>query len=110
MGAGPLRKRVIFQREVRTDDGAGGVTVAWTPWLTVWGQYVPERGREAVEAGRLNSAMLGTLRVRSSSQSRAIDATYTVVIDDLQHQVRTISNPDQNNKYLEMTVERGVAV
>lgn len=109
MGAGQLRKRVTFEREQRSADGAGGAAVKWVPELTVWGGLITERGRERLEAGRLESANTAILKVRSSSAARCIDASYRAQIDGVSYQVRSIDNPDQRNKYLEMVVERGVA-
>jgi SPP1 family predicted phage head-tail adaptor len=110
MPAGPLRKRVTFEREMRTEDAGGGAAVAWGDPLTVWGQFQPERGAERLSSGRLESALAGVLRIRSSDAARQITADQRVTIDGIAHQIRSIANPDQRNRMIEMTVERGVAV
>lgn len=109
MPAGRLRKRVTFQEAVQAADGGGGGATTWRNIVTVWGGLQEDRGRERVEAGRLESAMAGILTVRSSSDTREISAANRVLIDGAPYQVRTIGNPDQRNKFLELIVERGVA-
>lgn len=109
MAAGPLRDRVTFQREVRTTDAGGGAATIWQNDLTVWGGFRPERGRERLEAGRLESAVAGVLRVRSSTDTGAITAANRVLIRGEQYQIRTADNPDRKNQYIEFVVERGVA-
>lgn len=94
---------------MRTPDGAGGFSVAWSTALTVWGYLRPERGRERLEAGRLESATMAVLRIRSSAAARAIDASYRAVVDGVHYQIRAIVNPDQRDEYIEMTLEEGVA-
>lgn len=109
MPAGRRRKRVTFQEAFETPDGGGGNATSWRNTVTVWGGLREERGRERVEAGRLESAMAGTLTVLSSSDTRQIGAANRVLIDGIAYQIRSIGNPDQKNKELEMVVERGVA-
>lgn len=105
MRAGRLRKRVTFQSESRSSDGGGGSAITWGNDLEVYGEFAPQKGREQLEAGRLEAALAGILRVRSSSETRAIDETWTVVIGSDRYQIRSIINPDQKNDMLEMTVE-----
>lgn len=107
--AGALNKRVIFQLATEVADGGGGNALTWADALTVWGQFLPERGRERLEAGRLEASVAGLLRVRSSAASRAVTERYRVQIDSVPYQIRSISNPDQRNVMLEMLVERGGA-
>jgi SPP1 family predicted phage head-tail adaptor len=106
-GAGALDKRVTFQTPGKTPDGQGGNVVGWANVLTVWGEFVPERGAERLEAGRLQEAAAGILRIRSSSASRAIGPSHRVLIAGIAHQVRSIADPD--NQFRELVVERGVA-
>lgn len=110
MAAGPLRDRIAFKSRVRTADGAGGASEAWVTQFTVWGSFTPQRGREQMEAGRLESSVAGTMRVRSSSQTRLIDATWIAVLDGADYNVRWVTNPDRHARFLEIAVERGVAV
>lgn len=111
MSIGQLRKRVYFSRlKARVEDGGGGSPKTWTPALTVWGQLSPERGREVLAAGRLESSAGAVLKIRSSTAARAIDATYKATIDGVDHQVRAISNPDGRNRFLEIVLESGVAI
>lgn len=109
MAAGRLNKRVTFQEETRTSDGGGGAAVAWQDVLTCWGGYSPDRGREKLEAGRLETSAAGILKVRSSIASRALGASNRVLIDGAAHQIRSVSNPDQHKRFLEFVVELGVA-
>lgn len=109
-GGGQLRSLVQFDRLTANDDGAGGGGNIWTGLLTTRGQLLPERGREALAAGRLQSASMGVLKLRSSSASRAVTEADTAVIDGVRHQIRAITNPDQHNRWLEMVVEKGVAL
>jgi SPP1 family predicted phage head-tail adaptor len=109
MTAGRLNKRVTFQQQVRTPDGGGGAALTWGNDIEVWGGFAPERGQERLEAGRLEAALAGVLKVRYSSEIAAVDASWSVTIDGERHQIRSISNPDQKTRIVEMTVERGVA-
>jgi SPP1 family predicted phage head-tail adaptor len=109
-GAGRLNKRVTFQREVRIPDGGGGADRVWSDYFSCDGAYSPERGREKIEAGRLESSSAGILVVRSSSETRIVDEAYRVIIDGIAHQIRAIGNPDQHDRFLEFVVERGVAI
>lgn len=46
MPAGAFDRRVTFQNPVQTEDGMGGYTVVWSPFLTTWAHIEPWRGRE----------------------------------------------------------------
>lgn len=109
MGAGQLRKRLYFERSKRTDDGGGGAAITWLPAWACWGSIAPERGREALAAGRLESSNAAIIRIRSSAAAREVDASYRVKDGDDVYDIRSIINPDQRGKYLEMTAEKGVA-
>lgn len=112
MRAGRLIKRVTFQREAATDDDGGGQAVSWgniTGLVRISATFMPERGRERIEAGRLEAAIAGVLQIRSFTLSRTVTEKDRVLIDDIPHQIRAIVNPDQRNEMLDMTVERGVA-
>lgn len=107
MPAGGMRSRVAFERIVTVPDGAGGQSAGWGVVYRCRGQYRPERGRERIEAGRMEAAMAGVLRVRSCSQARDLTESDRVLIDGIVFQIRAISNPDGRNKHLELSVERG---
>lgn len=109
MNAGQLFDRIAFRSPVYDNDGQGGGSVVWTPEFTVWGAFMPKRGREQLEAGRLESAVEGVVKVRSSSQSKTIKPDWICVIDGVDYNIRSITNPDRRNRFLELVVERGVA-
>ncbi len=110
MSIGQLRDRVAFHRLDSTADDYGNVSSGYsaTAFLTVWGGFKPERGRERLEAGRLEASHAGVLTVRSSSDTRGVTEADQVRIDGVAYQIRTIANPDRRGRFLEMTVERGV--
>ena len=105
MRAGSLNKRATFQRFTSVSDGAGGVTETWSDFATVWAQFSPERAREKIQQGRIADNQAGALRVRSSTQTRQIDATYRVSLDGVTYNVRSVINPDQHNDMLEFAIE-----
>lgn len=109
MWAGPSRKRVRFEVENRVSDGGGGNSVTWDEHVTVWGKFKPERGGEKFEGGRNEASLMGILKIRSSTEARLITTAMRVKIDGVAYQIRSIPNPDQRNRFLEMLVERGVS-
>lgn len=105
MKAGTLNKRATFLSQVSVSDGAGGSTVSWQEYVTVWAQLSPERAREKIQQGRIADAQAGVLRVRSSTATRLIDGTYRVLVDGVVYNVRGAANPDQRNDMIELVVE-----
>ncbi|EKF39913.1 phage head-tail adaptor [Nitratireductor indicus C115] len=110
-GPGALRDRVTFYREVETPDGGGGTVNGWSViagLVKVRGRFKPERGSERIEAGRMHSSVAGTLKVRSFALMRTVTAADVCLIDGETYVIRSITNPDRKNEYIEMTIERGV--
>lgn len=106
---GALRHRATFQRESAGTDDFGNVTQGtWTTLAEVFAGFKPERSRERLEAGRLESAVAGTLTIRSTTTTRGITEADRVVFRGETYNIRGITNPDQRGRFLEMTVERGV--
>lgn len=105
-----LRNRVEFQRPVEMTSPLGEAYRGWETVARRWADYIPQRGREQLEAGRLQSEVPGTLQVRFDSVTKDIAAEYRVLIDGVEHQIRSIMDPDMRRRIIEMVVERGVAV
>jgi len=105
MLAGGLNKRARFEALVRTPDGGGGYDEAWVPLVTAWAQFSPERARERVQAGRIESAFAGVLRIRSSAAARQITQQHRVVLDGVTYDIKSVANPDQRNDMIEMSIE-----
>lgn len=105
MKAGTLNKRARFESQVSGSDGAGGSTVSWQEYVTVWAQLSPERAREKIQQGRIADAQAGVLRVRSSAATRLIDGRYRAVVDGVVYDIKSHANPDQRNDMLEFIVE-----
>ena len=110
MRGGKLRERVVFEKEVQTPDGGGGYELSWAPLKETRGQLMLERGRERVEAGRIESAVAGVLRVRWQPGLNELSADDRAVIDGVAYNIRSVTQPDRRNRALEIVLERGVAV
>lgn len=106
MRSGRLRTRIRFERPVQKTDDLGNAYDGWEALFERWGDLLLQRGREALEAGRLESSNLGTLQIRWSAEAAALDESHRAVIDGRHWQIRSIIDPDQRRRTLEMVVER----
>lgn len=114
-GGNRARSRVRFERRVPGgDDGFGNeLPATWTPLATVSAAFRPKFGREQLEAGRLESTMQGTLTVRRTPTTVAIDEAARAVFvvgpyNGKACQIRSIV-PTPDNRELEFLIEDGTA-
>lgn len=110
MKARRLRTRVRFEKPVPMVDEIGNAYDGWALVLTRWGDLIPQRGREQVEAGRLESSLAGTLQIRWDTDAAQIDASHRVIIESVPYQIISVLDPDMHRRTVEMVVERGVAI
>lgn len=110
MRAGRLSSVVQFQSERSTADDIGGRTVEYRDEFIVRGWLRPQLGREALEAGRLESSAFGVLVIRyDPSLAAEIQPSWRCLIDGEEWQVVNINRSVVRNESLEMIVQRGVA-
>ncbi|MBY3333749.1 head-tail adaptor protein [Rhizobium laguerreae] len=112
MTAGNLRSKLHFQKRGQSDDGFGNtVTGEFETVFTDAAEIIPRMGTETVMASRLQGVQPFTIRVRSSTQTRELDATWRA-IDARSAAVYSIVSPptnlDQKNAYIEMLATTGV--
>ena len=76
MQAGRLTERVRFDREIRAPDGGGGAATSWEEVFTKWARVDPLRGREQLEAMKLQASNLYRVTLRNDY---AVDAAWRIV-------------------------------
>jgi len=106
MSIGKLNRRVLFESENRSADGAGGFTRTWSTIATVWGALTHKTGKEAVVAMQQTNTALFNLKIRHCTD---IDASVRATIAGEVYNVRNGFNKDQRQIYLDLTVAKGVA-
>ena len=107
---GNLRERVAFREELNTPDGGGGNTLSWVTRFTVWGRLKPVTAREQLRTGRLEASADYVLTVRQSSDTETVEENWSVLLGEIEYNIKSILNPDERGRFLEMIVTRGAAV
>lgn len=110
-----MNKVVTFQRDTGALGVGGSKTRHWTdlPGLErVPAEYRPQRGRERVQAGRLEASTVGYLTLQSCAAVRGLTPADIVIVHeqsgDVPHRIYSIENPDQLGGDFELVVEKGV--
>jgi head-tail adaptor len=111
MPAGKLRSRLEFQKREVSDDGYG--TPSTGDFATVFedaAEIIPRMGSEPVLSARLQGLQPVTIRVRSSTQTRFVDATWRAR-DKRTGTIYAITSPaadpEQKNRMLDMLATTG---
>ncbi|RVO10977.1 head-tail adaptor protein [Sinorhizobium meliloti] len=111
--AGRMHQRLHFQKREAIDDGAGNeVSGPYETVFTAAAELIPLRGGEPVQAARLVGVQPYTVRIRSCAAAREVTTSWRIV--DARNasrvmNIRTVTNPDQKNAWLDLLVDDGVA-
>lgn len=111
--SGALRVKLHFQMRPLVDDGRGNEQAG--DFATVFSDYaelIPLRGGEPVQAARLTGVQPYIVRLRSHTASREVTPSWRAL--DARNpkrvlNIRSVSDPDQTNAWLEMMADDGVA-
>ena len=113
VAAGLMVSRVRFERRVTVSDGYGNSQGRWDAIFVAWVGFRATPGREALEAGRLESTITGILSIRRSAQSVTLIAADrgVFVIGPYAGRVFNVRSivPSHDNSTLELTIEEGAA-
>ena len=113
--AGLMNGRARFERRsTAADDGYGNERQTWGTICTLAAGFLPERGREDVDAGRLQSTLRGVVTVHRSSMSRSVQAEDRIVFiagpfNGQTFNIRSVM-PRPDAATIEFSVEAGVAI
>ena len=110
VSAGLMRHRVAFERRSSTEgDGAGNYGGDWVEFYRCAARITPKMGGEEVTAARLQGTQPVIIRVYSCTAARLITSQDRAhdVRGDIFYNIKSISNPDERNIWLEMMCEAG---
>ncbi|MDX0065903.1 head-tail adaptor protein [Sinorhizobium meliloti] len=111
--AGRMHQRLHFQKRPEGEDEYGNPQSG--PYETVFtaaAELIPLRGGEPVQAARLVGVQPYTVRIRSCAAAREVTPSWRIVNARNASRVmniRTVTNPDQKNAWLDLLVDDGVA-
>jgi SPP1 family predicted phage head-tail adaptor len=106
MRTGERRKHVILQSEQPTPDGAGGYTLSWTNFATVWADIVPATGEKLFVSGHLEGHVTHKVTIRYLT---GVTIDMRILWGGRTFNIRAVTNVEERNHILEILVEEGVA-
>lgn len=110
MRGGGLRDRVTVERQASGTDDYGNPMQAWSTLGTYWGDVRIATGKERIASGAVEATALATIRLRNSTEARAILASDRMVTRD--HTWNITTEPvvmGRRREFIEFTCETGVA-
>lgn len=108
---GELRHRIAFDKRIDVEDDYGNVQGSFEEQFVVAAEVKAKLGGEAVTAARLTGQQPVTITVRQSSQTRLIADDWRArdVRTGAEYAIRSIVDPDDERKWLEILTQTGVA-
>lgn len=106
MTIGQLRHQVTIQRQVRTEDGAGGGEISWSDVGTVWAEIKPARASEKFFAQKLEQNVTHTVKLRDRFE---LESDQRLKFGDRVFHIRGVLNPDERNRWTILNCEEGTA-
>lgn len=86
MLSGKLDRRLRIERDTTSRDASGGLVHAWTELATVWGQALPLKGREFIEAAQFVAGAEIRFRIRwRADVTEAMRIVHDGISYDIQH-------------------------
>ena len=104
--ASMLKHKVIIQKLELVADDAGGQTRTWKNMAEVWAYLKQTSGSERFQNDRLTAiaGFTATIRYRND-----ITEVNRLVYDNKSYQIRSADNLEFANKWIEFSLEAGVA-
>lgn len=99
---GDLREQVTLQEPVRTGDGAGGASVAWTTVATVWAAIETVSGASGLRAERLRAEATHRITIRHRTD---LDETHRLLWGTRILRIEAMADPDGRRRWLTLTCE-----
>lgn len=106
---GTLRHRIMIEAESQTSDGGGGMSNPWAAPITVakvWAAIQPLRGTERLRAQQLEESITHRITLRYRADIRP---SHRVNFKGRIFNIRSVTNVEERNRWLELMCEEGVA-
>ncbi len=108
---GSLNRRFRLEGRALTDAGGGGFTREWDELSTIWGSFNPISARERWNAHKLEPNVTHRIITRYRPDIRVNEDQHLALdtIPQRQFNIRGVVNIEEQDKFLELLVEEGVA-
>ncbi|MBV8061583.1 MAG: phage head closure protein [Alphaproteobacteria bacterium] len=106
MSIGTLRKRVSFQSEQMTADGAGGYVLSWVTVMTVWAEIEPLQGSKRYVDGHLEAEATHKITARYQS---GLTTDMRITYSGRTFKILSLLNKGERNQWLDVMVREGGA-
>jgi SPP1 family predicted phage head-tail adaptor len=99
MRAGKLRRQLVIQQAIETQDSTGAVTIIWGTFATVWGSVEPLRGREFWAAKELQAQVSTRIRIRYLA---GVTPKMQVVDGDKLYLIEAVIDPEMRHIQMDL--------
>lgn len=103
---GALKNRITFQRQTKTADGAGGGSIVWSDIAETRAFIKPMSGNERLQSMRLETNVTHRIFIRYRTDIRTDDR---ISYKGRTMQIRALINIEEQNKWIEIYADEGVA-
>lgn len=112
MSAGALRELLAFDERAATSDGYGNSLGEFAEVFRCAARVRPRLGGEQVMAARLGGVQPVTITVRYDSRTAAVTPDWRArdVRSGVVYNIRSVVNPDERRRWIDMIAEKGVAI
>lgn len=101
-----LKHKIQIYRLTEVADPLGGFTTSWILHKTKWSKVKPMSGRELIHADKIDATAASTFTVRFDAGILESDK---IVFKGNDYNIRSIVNVDEDDRFLSILGERGVA-
>lgn len=99
---GWLRHRVTIEAATGTSDEAGGESRSWSTFATLWARIEPVSAAEKTIAAHLAGVVTHKVMLRRCDD---LTASMRIAYRGRHFRIRTIHDPDESRRYLELGCE-----